>query len=350
MAVAIGKLARRGVIATRGHAVETLSRITHVVFDKTGTLTEGKLALAGVQLRGEVREAQVLALAAALEQGSEHPIAQAIAAAAQRCATLPRAEEMRSVAGAGVEGRIEGVLHRIGSREFVSALTGPIATTGETAAVTPVWLGSERGLLAELRFTDALRPEAFQVVRELVAQGKQILILSGDEAGAVRAAAERLGVSCAEGALSPEAKHARVRALQEQGAVVAMVGDGVNDAPVLAQAQVSIAMGSGAVLSQAQADVVLLEGRLSRLLDAFSISRRTMRIVSENLLWAAAYNFVALPFAMGGFVTPWMAGIGMGASSLIVVSNALRLAQTRSSCLSPLASRLSWTSSTSSSP
>jgi Cu2+-exporting ATPase len=327
MAVSIGKLARRGVIATRGHAIETLSRVTHVVFDKTGTLTEGKLALAGMQLLGQTREPEVLMLAAALEQGSEHAIAQAMMSAAGRGAVLPRVEVVRSTAGAGVEARVEGVLHRIGSQEFVSRLAGPIPAADEAAGATPVWLGSERGLLAELRFTDSLRPEAFQVVRALTSQGKRILIMSGDEPAAVRAVADRLGVTAAEGGLSPEAKHARVRALQEQGAVVAMVGDGVNDAPVLAQAQVSIAMGSGAVLSQAQADVVLLEGRLSRLLDAFSISRRTMRVVGENLLWAAAYNFVALPFAMAGFVTPWMAGIGMGASSLIVVLNALRLAQ-----------------------
>ena len=132
-------------------------------------------------------------------------------------------------------------------------------------------------------------------------------------------------MSSAEGGLSPEGKHARVRALQDQGAVVAMVGDGVNDAPVLAQAQVSIAMGSGAVLSQAHSDLVLLEGRLARLLDAFAVSARTMRVVRQNLFWAVAYNVVALPFAVAGYVTPWLAGIGMGLSSLVVVLNALRL-------------------------
>jgi Cu2+-exporting ATPase len=269
---------------------------------------------------------QALALAAGLEQGSEHPIASTIhaaAAAEEVNASMPKAA--RHVAGSGVEGRIDGVLHRIGNAEFVAGLTGTPVPPRNFAAATRVWLGSERGWLAVLTFADSLRADAAQVVADLQAAGKRIMILSGDEPTVVQAIAERLGVPDAEGGLSPEAKHARVRALQEQGAMVAMVGDGVNDAPVLAQAQLSIAMGSGAVLSQAQSDLVLLEGRLVRLLEAFGVARRTMRIIRQNLAWAVAYNLVALPFAIAGYVTPWLAGIGMGASSLIVVLNALRL-------------------------
>jgi Cu2+-exporting ATPase len=137
--------------------------------------------------------------------------------------------------------------------------------------------------------------------------------------------AQRLGIDRFEAGMSPEDKHARVLALQQQGAVVAMVGDGVNDAPVLAQAQLSVAMGSGALLSQAQADIVLVSGRLGGLTDAFDIARRTWRIVQQNLAWAVAYNAVALPLAVAGLVTPWMAGVGMASSSLLVVLNALRL-------------------------
>jgi Cu2+-exporting ATPase len=208
-------------------------------------------------------------------------------------------------------------------------VTGTPAPRRAFTAATPVWLGNEDGWLAALIFTDSLRDDAAQVIAALQTAGKRIIILSGDEPVVARAIAERLGVADVEGGLPPEAKHARVRALQEQGAVVAMVGDGVNDAPVLAQAQLSIAMGSGAVLSQVQSDLVLLEGRLGRLLEAFSVARRTMGIVRQNLAWAVAYNVVALPFAIAGYVTPWLAGIGMGASSLIVVLNALRLTHDR---------------------
>jgi len=325
LAVTVGNLARRGVVVARGHAIEALARVTHVVFDKTGTLTRGQLSLDGVALLGGWTRAHALALAAALEQGSEHPIAKTLrTAAAQQGAEMPAAEAVRTVAGAGVEARIDGASYRIGTAAFVSALAGT-PPQREYADMTPVWLGCEEGWLALFTFTDALRPEAAQVIAALQEAGKHVVILSGDEPSAVHSVAARLGVASAEGGLSPESKHARVRMLQERGGVVAMVGDGVNDAPVLAQAQVSIAMGSGAVLAQAHSDLVLLDGRLSRLLDAFSASVRTMRIVRENLLWAVAYNMIALPLAVAGYVTPWLAGIGMGLSSLLVVLNALRL-------------------------
>ena len=329
LAASVGNLARRGVIVARGHAIEALASVTHVVFDKTGTLTRGQLSLQGLDLLADCTRTQALALAAALEQGSEHPIASTLrAAAVQQDAVIPAAEAVRSVAGAGVEARIGGSVYRIGTAAFVSALAGT-PPEREYADATPVWLGCERGWLALFTLTDALRPEAAQVVMALRAAGKRVVILSGDEPAAVRSVAARLGVESADGGLTPEDKHVRVRTLQEQGAVVAMVGDGVNDAPVLAQAQVSIAMGSGAVLSQAHSDLVLLDGRLGRLLDAFSVSVRTMRIVRENLLWAVAYNVVALPLAVAGYVTPWLAGIGMGLSSLLVVLNALRLVQAK---------------------
>jgi Cu2+-exporting ATPase len=326
LAISVGNLARRGVIATRGHVIETLSRVTHVVFDKTGTLTQGRLTLAGVELLAESTRLQVLALAAALEQGSEHPIASAIRATEAQDATgALAAAAIRTIAGAGVEGRIDRVTYRFGTASFVSALTGTPAPERDLGAATPVWLGSERGWLALFGFADALRAEAVQVIEVLQAAGKQVVILSGDEPAAVSAVAACVGVTDAEGGLSPEGKYRRVRRLQEQGAVVAMVGDGVNDAPVLAQAQLSIAMGSGAVLAQAHSDLVLLDGRLGRLLEAFAVSARTMRVVRQNLFWAVAYNVIALPLAVGGYVTPWLAGLGMAMSSLLVVLNALRL-------------------------
>ncbi len=167
------------------------------------------------------------------------------------------------------------------------------------------------------------------MVQGLRAHGKRVLVLSGDEPAAVAALARSLGIEAFEGGMTPEGKQARVRALQDGGALVAMVGDGVNYAPVLAQAHLSVAMGSGAVVSQAQSDLVLLSGRLGGLLDALAISRRTLRVVRENLWWAALYNVIALPLAVAGYITPWLAGIGMAGSSLLVVLNALRLIDAR---------------------
>jgi Cu2+-exporting ATPase len=329
LAVAVGAAARRGVVATRAHALETLAQATHFVFDKTGTLTLGRLALCAVVPGPGVARERVLALASALERSSEHPLARALldAAEVQHIGASGVASEVRNVAGSGVEARIGGTLYRIGTRAFVTGVAGAGSVDGEPAAgCTPVWLGNEQGWLARLEFQDQIRPEAQGLIEALRGSRRAVSILSGDDPAAVASVAGALGVQDHAGGCTPEDKHARVKALQARGAVVAMVGDGVNDAPVLAQAQVSIAMGSGAVLSQAQSDLVLLEGRLAALNDAIGIAGRTMRIVRQNLAWAVAYNVIALPLAMAGYVTPWLAGIGMAGSSLLVVLNALRLA------------------------
>jgi Cu2+-exporting ATPase len=326
LTVAVGRLARHGVIVTRGHAIEGLAKVTHVVFDKTGTLTEGRLSLVKTVMLGKSAPERCVALASALECGSEHPIAAALIAAGAEGAPALQVEQLRNVPGAGIEGVIDGERFRIGTRAFVVQIAGePSTDPGSDEALTQVWLGSEGQCLARFDFSDRMRVEAAAVVRRLRDCGKQVLIMSGDTLPAVQATAERLGIAQFEAGLSPEGKHARVHALQEQGAVVAMVGDGVNDAPVLAQAQVSAAMGSGALMSQAQADIVLLSGRLQGMLEALDIARSTWRVVRQNLAWAIAYNVIAVPAAAMGWVTPWIAGAGMGASSLIVVLNALRL-------------------------
>ncbi|UCE89634.1 MAG: cadmium-translocating P-type ATPase [Pseudomonadota bacterium] len=325
IAAATGALTRRGVLATRGHALETLARATHVIFDKTGTLTHGRPELAQTEVCGDVPQESALAVAAALEVHSEHPIAGVFARVADEA---PAAEQVTASPGRGVEGSVEGTLYRIGAPQFVAELAGetPAVPRG-TPPRTQVWLGSAAGLLARFELRDHLRSEAPAAVRDLQAMGLKVQILSGDVAAMVDEVARELAVDVACGGYTPERKLAHVRALQAKGAVVAMVGDGVNDAPVLAGAQVSIAMGSGTQLAQATADMILLSGSLARLPGAVHTARATLRVIRQNLGWAVLYNLTALPLAAAGLVAPWMAAIGMSASSLLVVLNALRLAR-----------------------
>jgi Cu2+-exporting ATPase len=190
-------------------------------------------------------------------------------------------------------------------------------------------LGSSEGWLAGFALSDGLREDCPAAFASLRSKGIELSVFSGDTPSTVEALARKLGVKHALGGMTPEGKHAALRALQKDDAVIAMVGDGVNDAPVLAQAQVSIAMGGGTDLARNQADIVLLSGRLLSLADGVDLSRRALRIIRQNLWWSFAYNFTAVPLAMSGLVTPWMAGIGMSASSLFVVLNALRLQRKR---------------------
>ena len=335
LTVATGALAASGVLVTRGHAIEALARADRFIFDKTGTLTTGHMELVDViAVRGEA--AFALAMAAALERGSEHPIAKALTAGNPD--TVVAVSAMRATTGAGVEGNIDGTAWRLGSPEFVGAMHGvavplelrSIAGAGDAPQEAPsgdtvIALGNADGWQAFFRLSDGLRPEAATMVAQLAAAGIKLSIFSGDAPAAAARVGAVLGILDARGGLSPEDKHAALAALQAAGETVAMVGDGVNDAPVLAQAQVSIAMGGGADLARANADVVLLGNDLQALPGGLALAKRTVRIVKQNLVWAFAYNFLAIPLAMTGWVTPWMAGIGMSASSLLVVLNALRL-------------------------
>jgi Cu2+-exporting ATPase len=337
MVAATGALIRVGVLTTRGHALETLARVTHVVFDKTGTLTFGRPRVAAVEPVGGLEARRGLALAAALERGSEHPVGRALAEAAGETALL--ATDRRNTPGSGIEGWVEGRCYRVGRPEFVAALSArtPPPLAGERsgmrnlerddldAASTWVALGDETGLLAWFQLTDALRPDAAATVAALQARGLTVELLSGDRPDAVVHIAREAGIATATGGMSPQDKLERLRALQQRGAVVAMVGDGVNDAPVLAAAQVSLAMGSGTQLAQASADMILLSERLEHLVDGVDMARRSLTITRENFAWAIGYNLIALPLAAGGWLTPWMSAIGMSFSSLLVVVNALRL-------------------------
>jgi len=332
LTVATGALTRHGVLVTRGHAIETLARADHVIFDKTGTLTEGRPRVVDVLATGPEDAAQASLLAAALEAGSEHPIGRALREVLSRLpesAGLPAVSALVARTGRGVEGQIAGRMLRVGTPAFVAELHGraepPEAAAWAGEGSTVVALGDGSGWIAFFRLADTPRAGSAQAVAALRAQRLTVGMWSGDSVGAVAKMAATLDIEDARGAMTPEDKHGAIRTLQDSGAVVAMVGDGVNDAPVLAQAHVSIAMGSGTELARRQADVVLLSDDPVHLADGVMLARRTLRVIRQNLAWAFAYNVLAIPLAMVGWITPWMAGIGMSASSLLVVLNALRL-------------------------
>ena len=311
-------LARRGLLVTRADAVESLARSDTVVLDKTGTLTLGRPSIQAVRLLGPLDAEQCLRLAAALEQSSAHPLALAFRAVT---GPLPGLDEVRSVPGRGVEALCDGVLHRIGSRDFVAALAGPAEGPDHG-----LYLGRDGAWLAQIDVADALRPGAASAVADLVELGLRPVIASGDHEPAVRSVASAVGVTEYHARLAPQDKLRLVQSLERSGRQVAMIGDGVNDAPVLAAAQVSIAIAAGAALARTSADLVLMARGLGALPEAVRVARRTVTIIRQNLAWAAGYNLVALPLAAAGLVPPWAAAIGMSASSLLVVANAWRLA------------------------
>jgi Cu2+-exporting ATPase len=329
LAVATGAFCRRGLLVSRGHAIETLARSDHFVFDKTGTLTWGRLRLLQTLPLADMSAETALRLAATLERGSEHPIGAALREAVP--ATVPQspASAIRTFTGQGVEGSVGARRLRLGRPGFAGALHGrPLPVEAQqllAGADTCVMLADDEDWLAVFRFGDRLREGADALVRRLRDLGCRVTVLSGDAPDTVRHVARALSIEDAHGGMSPEDKHDFIARLQSDGYVVAMVGDGVNDAPVLAQAQVSVAMGGGTELARNQADIVLLGDELSVLAEGVVLARRTHRIVRQNLAWAFAYNLSAIPLAMAGWITPWMAGIGMSASSLLVVANALRL-------------------------
>ena len=328
LTVATGALARRGLLVTRGHAIETLARATDFVFDKTGTLTEGRPVLLEVLATGPLPASQALALAAALEAGSEHPIGRALRDAATD-AQLPSVSDVLARTGKGIEASVGGRKVRIGTPDFVEELHGePLPAQADSWSVggdTVIALADDTGWIACFRMVDALRAGTTDALSVLAGHGLKLTVLSGDTPATVARTASALGVADGVGGMAPEGKHDHIHRMQAAGAVVAMVGDGVNDAPVLAQAHVSVAMGGGTDLARSQADVVLLNDDLRQLAGGVLLARRTLAIIRQNLVWAFAYNFLAIPLAMAGLITPWMAGIGMSASSLLVVLNALRL-------------------------
>lgn len=321
-----GVLSRLGLLVTRGQAIENLAHATVVCFDKTGTLTLGQPALLHTQvLEPGLGEVELLRLVAALERHSEHPMAKALVRAASDEA-LP-ASGVRNLPGRGLQGEVAGRVLRVGSAAFIGLDSIPEQVRPPLGQVqlTPVWVAADDRLLGVCWLADQPRPRVRETVGELQSLGLEVVLLSGDQPAATQVFAQAMGITIARGGMSPEDKLSYVRERQAQGAAVLMVGEGINDAPVLAGADVSLAMGSGTRIAQTQADLILMTDRLAALPQAVRQARRTLRIVRENIAWAIAYNVLALPIAATGLLTPWLAALGMSLSSLLVVGNALRL-------------------------
>ncbi len=343
LAAATGAAIRRGILVARGDALERIAGCTDVVFDKTGTLTEGRPEVIGVApLAPTLEDARridvdhgydsddarnALAIAAALESGQKHPLAAAILHAAEAAGAAARRTDAPPVTapGLGVQASIDGRRYRLGAERFVAEWHPHSPLPLHPSPSSTVWLVDERRPIARIDLRDRLRDEAQDVVDALTARGLRVHLLSGDRASSVRAVAHELGIGHHGADASPADKLEYVRALQRDARRVAMIGDGINDAPVLAAADVSVAVGEATSLARTAASVVLLGGSLRELVALHELSRRTRRVVRQNLRWALAYNAAAIPAAALGWVPPWLAALGMTTSSLLVVLNALRL-------------------------
>ncbi|MDM7856943.1 heavy metal translocating P-type ATPase [Thiopseudomonas acetoxidans] len=319
LTAATGSLHKLGLLITKGHVLETFKQIDTVIFDKTGTLTEGRLTLKRVECFPSYTHEQAMEWATALENRSEHPIARAFGH------SKLIAEDVTSSPGLGLQGSVAGQLMRIGRPDYVCKLSNTPPPAAPTAQGQWLLLGDTQGPIAWFALDDQLRKDAPALLDACRAMGWQTLLLSGDSSPMVHEIAQQLGISDARGSLTPDDKLKVLEQLHQQGHRVLMLGDGVNDVPVLAAADISIAMGSATDLAKTSADAILLSNRLSSLVGAFAIAKKARRIIIENLSWAILYNGLIIPFAAVGWVTPGWAALGMSVSSLLVVLNALRL-------------------------
>jgi P-type Cu+ transporter len=306
--VGTGRGAQLGILIKGPEVLEQTRRIGTVVLDKTGTVTEGRMELVDVATLNGATRADVLRLAGAVESASEHPIGQAIAAAARReVADLPAVTGFRNLPGVGVRGGVEGHEVEVARR---------------SGAITVSWDGSPQAILV---VRDTVKSTSAEAVRQLQDLGLTPILLTGDDEETARRVADEVGIDRVLAEVLPAEKEAEVRRLQESGEVVAMVGDGVNDAPALAQADLGIAIGTGTDVAIEASDLTLVSGDLRAAADAIGLARRTLRTIKGNLFWAFAYNVAAIPLAVGGYLSPIVAAAAMAFSSVFVVTNSLRL-------------------------
>ena len=328
MLTTAGLLARNGVLVRRLLAIESLCSVNTVIFDKTGTLTEAAMRLTAVQTRVSMPADTALQWAASLAKHSLHPVSRALVSAAADLSALP-VSNVKEIAGLGLEALLdessphtEGVsgLLRLGSGTFCS-----VDTAGNPG--TRVYMTDGKGWLATFEFDETLRPDSIRTVAALQADGVVVYMLSGDTQQAAERVAGQVGIKNVHGNCMPQSKLAFMQRLQAQGHKVLMVGDGLNDGPTLAAANVSVAVGTAVPLTKAQSDLVLPGAQLFLLPVMLGQARRTLKIVKQNLAWAAIYNATCVPLAVAGMLPAWLAGLGMALSSLLVIANAARLSQ-----------------------
>ncbi len=324
--VGTGRGARLGILIKGADVLEDTRRVDTIVLDKTGTVTTGEMALVGVVTAGRLLKDQALRAAAAVEDASEHPVARAVVTAARRRALqVPAATDFVSLPGAGARADVNGTVVTVGRADLFDEVPREIARPD--AEGTTVWVGWGGRARAALTVSDTVRRSSARAVRDLSEAGLTTYLLTGDHDRAALTVARDVGIPVGRvvADVRPDAKHAMIADLQSKGHVVAMVGDGVNDAAALAQADLGIAMGSGTDVAAGAADIVLLRSELPAVVEAMALSKATLRTIRQNLVWAFGYNVAAIPLAVGGVLSPMVAGGAMAASSVLVVTNSLRL-------------------------
>jgi P-type Cu2+ transporter len=318
LTAAITALRRRGILVMSAHALETLPHVSRFVFDKTGTLTDGEIQLGTIHSPDKNLH---LRIAATLEQAVSHPIAQAFAG----IAALP-SKQIEMMVGKGIQGYVDGLFYRLGDASFAG--TSSSATPSATEDGRSIYLADEHKTLATFQLIDQVRTSAHPAIRALV-KNHHVSLLSGDSSVHTAQLAAALGIDDFIAGASPQQKLAQLQMWQQRGERVAMIGDGINDAPVISAADVSIAVANASSITRTQADCVLLSPRLTKVLELEVMARRTRAVIHQNLAWALAYNAVAIPLAFCGLVQPWLAAAGMSLSSLVVMLNAQRLSSYR---------------------
>jgi heavy metal translocating P-type ATPase len=340
--VGIGRSAQQGVLIKDAQALELMQRVDTIVLDKTGTLTEGRPQVQRVLAAAPWHDADVLAYGAALERASEHPLARALQQhAAAHAAPELVVTQFDSITGQGVRGQVAGIDAAFGNEVLMKSCgvelppAEPALTAARAAGETLMFLALNRSYAGFISVADAVKPHAQQAVAQLRAEGLRLVLLTGDNAAAAAVVARFTGIDEVQAGVLPQDKFRHIQALQQQGRVVAMAGDGINDAPALAQSDVGIAMGTGTDIAMDSARIVLVKGDLRGILQARQLSRRTMRNIRQNLFFAFVYNFVGVPVAAGVLypafgllLNPMIASAAMAASSVSVIANALRLRAT----------------------